>query len=101
MTNKENKNVVLLEDDLQNVELDLFRNLEKGDFLFVDNLHVVKTGSDVNHILFKILPVLKSGVLMHFHDIFYPFEYPKKWVINGFNRNETYFLKAFLMYNSA
>ena len=39
-------------------------------------------------------------MLIHFHDIFYPFEYPKKWVVNGRNWNESYFLKAFLMYNN-
>ena len=54
----------------------------------------------MNYILFDILPVLKSGVLIHFHDIFYPFEYPKEWVLSGRNWNEDYFLKAFLMYNN-
>jgi len=43
---------------------------------------------------------LKSGVLIHFHDVFYPFEYPKEWVLNGWNWNEDYFLKAFLMHNN-
>lgn len=97
---KESKNVELIEDNLQNIPLHIFNALEKGDILFIDSSHIVKTGSDVNHILFKILPILNSGVLIHFHDIFYPFEYPKKWVLNGFNWNETYFLKSFLMYNS-
>jgi len=60
---------------------------------------VVKTGSDVNYILFEILPLLRSGVLIHFHDISYPFEYPKEWVYMGRNWNENYFLRAFLMYN--
>ncbi len=59
-----------------------------------------KTGSDVNYILFDILPILNKGVFIHFHDIFYPFEYPKKWVYEGRNWNEDYILKAFLMYNS-
>lgn len=84
---------------VQNVDLELFRTLKKGDVLFVDSSHVVKTGSDLHHILFNILPILNSGVYIHFHDVFYPFEYPKKWVFNGFNWNEDYFLRAFLMYN--
>ncbi len=54
----------------------------------------------MNYILFEILPRLKSGVLIHFHDIFYPFEYPRDWVFMGRNWNENYFLKAFLMYNN-
>lgn len=84
----------------QDIDLELFKSLEKGDILFVDSTHIVKTGSDVNYILFSILPVLKKGVLIHFHDIFFPFEYPKKWVYGGHNWNETYFLRSFLMYNN-
>src|SRR5690606_3240197 len=83
----------------QDIDLELFKNLEAGDILFVDSTHIVKTGSDVNYILFSILPILQKGVFIHFHDIFFPFEYPKKWVYGGHNWNETYFLRAFLMYN--
>jgi hypothetical protein len=53
---------------------------EANDILFVDSTHVSRINSDVNRILFEILPSLKSGVYVHFHDIFYPFEYPKEWV---------------------
>lgn len=94
--NSDNKLIVK---NAQDVDLELFKSLEKGDILFVDSTHIVKTGSDVNYILFSILPILKKGVLIHFHDIFFPFEYPKKWVYGGRNWNETYFLRAFLMYN--
>ena len=94
------KNIRIIPKKVQEVPLDYFKRLEPGDFLFIDSTHVVKTGSDVNHILFEILPVLKPGVLIHFHDVFYPFEYPKDWVFQGWNWNEDYFLRAFLMYNS-
>lgn len=50
-----------------------------NDILFVDSSHVSNVGSDVNHILFQLLPRLKSGVLVHFHDVLYPFEYHMKW----------------------
>lgn len=89
----------LIESDIQNIPLESFKKLDKGDILFIDSTHVSKTGSDVNYIFFEILPVLKSGVLIHFHDIFYPFEYPKEWVFKGVNWNESYVLKSFLMYN--
>ncbi|MBB1285819.1 class I SAM-dependent methyltransferase [Flavisolibacter sp. BT320] len=89
----------IIEQGVQAVPLDVFAQLEAGDILFIDSSHVVKTGSDVNYILFDILPLLKPGILIHFHDVFYPFEYPKNWVFNGRNWNESYFLKAFLMYN--
>jgi predicted O-methyltransferase YrrM len=87
--------------NLQDVDLALFEQLEENDMLFIDSTHVAKTDSDVNTVLFNILPRLKKGVLIHFHDIFYPFEYPRDWVLNwnGFGWNEDYILRAFLMYN--
>lgn len=91
----------IIEKKVQDVDLETFKKLNPGDFLFVDSSHVVKTGNDVNYILFEILPCLKSGVFIHFHDIFYPFEYPREWVFSGKNWNESYFLRAFLMYNDA
>jgi predicted O-methyltransferase YrrM len=99
MTREDKEKIEVIESDVQLIPLDVFRKLESGDVLFVDSTHVTKTGSDVNYILFEILPILNSGVLIHFHDIFYPFEYPKEWVLNGRNWNEDYILKAFLMYN--
>ncbi len=85
---------------VQDVPLDTFRTLEKDDILFIDSTHVSKAGSDVNYIIFEILPVLKSGVIIHFHDVFYPFEYPQEWIEKGFAWNEDYMLRAFLMYNT-
>lgn len=99
MTAADRKLATVIEVDVQLVSLDVFGKLDAGDILFVDSTHVTKTGSDVNYILFEILPKLKKGVLIHFHDVFYPFEYPKEWVFKGFNWNENYILKAFLMYN--
>lgn len=99
MTEVDRQKVKVIEKDIQGIPLDIFEKLEAGDILFVDSTHVSKTGSDVNYILFEILPALQNGVLIHFHDIFYPFEYPKEWVFRGFNWNEDYILKAFLMYN--
>ena len=60
----------------------------------------MKTCSDVVFELFEILPRLKPGVVVHFHDAFYPFEYPREWVINrNYSWNELYALRAFLMGN--
>ena len=58
-------------------------------------------GSDVNFEFFEIFPRLKSGVIIHLHDIFYPFEYIEQWVFRE-NRswNELYLLRAFLSGNS-
>jgi len=86
---------------LQEVELSKFSTLSAGDILFIDSTHVSKINSDVNYVFFNILPHLQSGVYIHFHDIFYPFEYPKKWIYSGIAWNEAYLLRAFLQYNNA
>lgn len=85
---------------LQDVELDEFETLEPNDILFIDSTHVSKIDSDVNRIFFDILPRLSSGVYIHFHDIFFPFEYPKNWVFEGRAWNEAYMLRTFLQYNN-
>lgn len=71
--------------------------LGPGDILFVDSSHVSKTASDVNTIFFDFLPRLRSGVYVHIHDIFLPYEYPRHWVIDDErNWNEQYLLQALL-----
>jgi hypothetical protein len=91
----------LIQKKLEDVELSFFDRLDEGDILFIDSSHVSKTGSDVNYLFFEILPRLRKGVMVHFHDIFLPDEYPQKWVIDqGRNWNEQYLLRAFLQYNS-
>lgn len=97
--NKEDR-IELKEKKLQEIDLEYFEKLEENDILFIDSSHVSKTGSDVNYIVFEILPILKSGVIIHFHDIFYPFEYPQEWVYQGRGWNESYILRAFLQYNN-
>lgn len=90
---------LIIPERVQDVDPGLFTQLDRGDILFVDSSHVTKTGSDVNHLLFQVLPSLKPGVLVHFHDVFYPFEYPPSWVYQGRAWNEAYLLRAFLQYN--
>jgi predicted O-methyltransferase YrrM len=89
----------LINNRVQEVDSDIFMELDDGDMLFIDSSHVSKIDSDVNHIFFRILPIIKSGVYIHFHDIYYPFEYPKNWVMQGRAWNEAYILRAFLQYN--
>jgi len=54
------------------VPLEQFKELRAGDMLFVDTTHTVKIGSDVNRVILDVLPRLAPGVLVHFHDIFFP-----------------------------
>jgi hypothetical protein len=82
------------------VPLGIFTHLEAGDVLFVDTTHTVKLGSDVNFIMLDVLPRLKTGVLVHFHDIFLPWEYPQSWFEEmQYYWAEQYLLQAFLAFN--
>jgi hypothetical protein len=87
---------------LQDAPLEMFTQLTAGDILFIDSSHVAKTGSDVLDYLFRILPVLQPGVLIHIHDVFFPFEYPAAWIVDE-NRswNEAYLVRAFILSNPA
>jgi len=86
---------------LQDASLKTFEELQPNDILFIDSSHVAKTGSDVLDYLFRIFPALAPGVLIHIHDIFFPFEYPSDWVMDGERSwNEAYLLRAFLSNNS-
>jgi hypothetical protein len=87
-------------DFIQDVSLDTFEQLTENDILFVDTSHASKVGSDVNHIFFEVLPALRRGVVVHFHDVGFGFEYPKQWFSYGRFWNEAYLLRAFLMYNT-
>jgi hypothetical protein len=86
---------------VQDVDLARFAALEAGDILFIDSTHVVKAGSDVNHLYFEVLPALKPGVFVHIHDIFAGFQYPREWIFAGRQWGEDYLLRAFLMYNDS
>ena len=62
---------------------------------------VSKLNSDVNKLFFEIIPILDPGVLIHFHDVFWPFEYPSSWIEECRVWNESYILRAFLQFNSS
>jgi len=48
-----------------------------------------------------VLPQLAPGVLVHFHDIFLPYEYPRVWFEEmEYYWAEQYLLQAFLAYNT-
>jgi predicted O-methyltransferase YrrM len=90
----------LLKKQLQNVPVETFHALQKNDLLFIDSSHVIKFKSDLSYLFFEIMPMLNEGVIIHFHDIFFPFEYPIEWLKVGRYWNEAYLLRAFLQFNS-
>ena len=97
LNEKDHTQITMHKDLVQNVPIEVFDVLEKDDVLFIDSTHVIGKGSDVNWLFFQVLPRLRPGVIVHLHDIFFPFEYPDAWADWPFN--EIYLLRAFLSYN--
>ena len=100
LTSHDKATVEIIATGVQDLPPSYFDDLQENDILFIDSTHIVKTGSDVVYELFEVLPRLRSGVVVHFHDVFYPFEYPREWVlVRNYSWNELYALRAFLMGN--
>lgn len=90
----------IIEEPVQGTAIDVYQSLDENDLLFIDSTHVCKCDSDVNFEIFSILPFLKTGVMVHFHDIFWPFDYPEAWIFGQkYTWNEAYLVRAFLMNN--
>jgi hypothetical protein len=87
---------------VQEVSASEFKVLQRNDILFIDSSHVSKPGSDVNYLLTEVLPLLNSGVIIHFHDIYYPFEYTKEYLLElKLLWSEVYSVHNFLLFNDS
>jgi hypothetical protein len=84
----------------QDVPLSEFEALGASDILFVDTTHAVKLAGDVNFVVLEVLPLLRPGVLVHFHDIWLPYEYHRVLFEQlGMFWTEQYLVQAFLSGN--
>ncbi len=83
----------------------LFEALDTGDVLFIDSTHVLKLGGDVAFLFLEVLPRLRPGVVVHVHDIHFPYNTPypaKQYVFRAkwpLYRTEAMVLQAFLSFN--
>ena len=91
--------VNLIAQPVQSVSPEVFKSLGAGDFLFIDSSHAVKTGGDVNYLILEVLPVLRPGVTVHFHDITLPYDYNPDTLQTFIQPQETALLHAFLIGN--
>lgn len=76
----------------------IIERLQENDILFIDNSHRVFPNSDAMVCFLELLPFLRKGVIVHFHDIYLPYDYPQ-FMCDRFY-NEQYMLAAFLLSNS-
>jgi hypothetical protein len=92
--------IELVRAEVESVDVALFDQLQPNDVLFVDSTHVVKTGGDVVFLLLEVLPRLRPGVLVHVHDVFLPFDYPRDLLLKRHMFwTEQYLLQAYLTEN--
>jgi methyltransferase family protein len=76
-------------------DLQLFEGLQPGDVVFVDGSHRSFMNSDVTVFMLDVLPKLKPGVLVHFHDVFLPYDYPT--MFENWYWNEQYLVASYLL----
>jgi predicted O-methyltransferase YrrM len=97
----------LIEGFVQDVPLDVFASLEAGDVLFIDSSHALKIDSDVAFLFLEALPRVQPGVLVHIHDVHFPYNGPfpadtwlfgERWPVYW---NEAMVVQTFLAFNSA
>ena len=102
----------VVQSEVQDVKIELFMQLEENDVLFIDSSHVVKIDGDVPFLFLEVLPRLQKGVLIHVHDIPFPYNIPypaELWVLGRYKAsphwptywNEAMLLQALLACNSA
>lgn len=92
--------IKLIKEEAQKLPLETFLNLDEGDLLFIDSTHTVKPGSEVNFLILEVLPRLKKGVYVHFHDVYFPYDYSRDLLSGAlFFPNESALLQAFLTQN--
>jgi hypothetical protein len=94
-----------IEKKVEESDLALFDELGDGDVLFIDSTHVLRLGGDVWFLFMEVLPRLQPGVVIHVHDIHYPYTTPHPASKNIFGakwpwyRTEPQVLQAFLTFN--
>jgi hypothetical protein len=79
----------------EDVDASLLTGLGPGDILFIDGSHRALTNSDCVMLFLEVLPELMGGVLVHVHDVFLPFDYPREWSERYYS--EQYLLAAWLL----
>jgi predicted O-methyltransferase YrrM len=97
--------IEIIEKEVQDLPPSAFQSLQSGDVLFIDSSHAVRIDSDVPFLYLEVLPSLAAGVVIHVHDVPFPFNFPyppEKWIFG--ERwpkfwNEAMMVQAFLSGN--
>ena len=97
--------VQILAQEAQDVPADWYQRLQAGDVLFIDSTHIVRVDGEVPHLVLEVLPALKPGVLVHVHDVHFPYNGPADPDAYVFDRRwpmiftEAMLVQAYLCHN--
>jgi hypothetical protein len=78
--------ITVLQHEVQDVGLEPFAGLGEDDVLFIDSSHIVRLDGDVPFLFLEVLPALRTGPLIHIHDIPFPYHCPypaEYWIYEG------------------
>ncbi len=91
----------LIEKKAQELECATVEALGAGALMFVDSSHALGPAGEVSRIILELLPRLKPGTRVHFHDILFPYDYDRH-ILTGalFFQHESVLLHAFLAHNT-
>jgi hypothetical protein len=97
----EQNRITLIPQKAQSLDLHAIEALGDDLLFFVDSSHTLGPAGEVTRIVLEMLPRLKTGAWVHFHDIWFPYDYSRD-ILNGslFFWHESPLLHAFLAHNS-
>jgi hypothetical protein len=84
----------------QSLDLSSLDDLSSDALFFVDSTHTLGPSGEASRIVLEMLPRLKPGAHVHFHDIFFPYDYAPNILDTLFFWHESVLLHAFLAYNA-
>jgi predicted O-methyltransferase YrrM len=93
--------ITLLRKPAEELETSAIAHLQAGDLFFVDSTHTLGPAGEVTRIVLEHLPHLPQGCFVHFHDIYWPYDYPAEILKDTlFFGHESGLLHGFLAFNN-
>jgi hypothetical protein len=96
---KSSAGIELVTSKVEELDPAAFDQLGDGDFLFIDTSHAVRPVGDVTHLYLEVLPRIRPGVVIHIHDIYFPYSFQRDLLDGLFQSSETPLLQALLTNN--
>jgi hypothetical protein len=93
--------IKLVQEKAEMLDLARIESLGNDLLFFVDSSHTLGPAGEVTRIMLEMLPRLKPGAWVHYHDIWFPYDYPPDILDSTlFFWHESALLHAFLTHNS-